>query len=80
MLDIDGEEGKETLMQLESEHGPLSKTPCALTGKGLQFYFKMPDGQDKPIGNKVGIGKNVDIRGEGEFVIASSSMIWVTKA
>jgi hypothetical protein len=42
VLDIDGEEGEETLRRLEGEHGPLPPTVEVITGgAGRHLYFPL---------------------------------------
>lgn len=66
VLDVDGEEGMETLRRLEEEHGPLPPTPCVLTGRGRHYYFR----KKKPLPNSAGLlGNKIDTRGDGGYVI-----------
>lgn len=72
-LDIDGEVGEASLAALELERGELPQTVTAATPRnGRHFYFRFPTGQD--IRNSESkIGKKLDIRGEGGYVIAPPS-------
>ena len=70
VLDIDGDEGQESLKKFESTHGPLPKTPLSLTGKGQQFFFKTT----ATVKNRVRLAPGVDIRTDGGYVIAPPSI------
>jgi hypothetical protein len=73
VLDVDGEEGEETLARLEKDHGPLPATVEALTAAGRHFYFRLPT--NVCVGNSVGrIGPHVDTRGDGGYVVAPPSV------
>lgn len=72
VLDVDGDVGHESLCNLIQLHGPLPNTLTAITGRGQHFYFSYPEGHS--IKNSAGkIGKNLDIRADGGFVIAPPS-------
>lgn len=66
VVDIDGPEGMDAI---KKKHMP--PTLIAETGKGVHYYFKMPP--DRVIGNSVRILPQVDIRGEGGYVVAPGS-------
>jgi hypothetical protein len=70
VLDIDGEEGQDSLKKFESAHGPLPKTPLSLTGKGQQFFFKTT----ASVKNRVRLAPGVDIRADCGYVIAPPSV------
>jgi hypothetical protein len=79
-LDIDGEDGRDSLQKFQAEHGNLPATLRALTGrsdsdgkrKGCHYFFKMPQGVT--LRNSAGVvGKGLDIRGEGGYVVAAPS-------
>ncbi len=81
VLDVDGEDGKASLQALTAMHGALPKTLCAMTGrtgedgnrKGCHYYFRAPAGE--LIRNSAGnLGKGLDIRGEGGYVVAPPSL------
>ncbi len=81
VLDVDGEDGKASLQALTAMHGALPKTLCVMTGrtgedgnrKGCHYYFRAPAGE--LIRNSAGIlGKGLDIRGEGGYVVAPPSL------
>ncbi|MGM4872900.1 phage/plasmid primase, P4 family [Bradyrhizobium sp. 956_D2_N1_5] len=72
VVDVDGQEGKESLAELVKTYGRLPKTPKVKTGKGLQYYLRLGN---KPVGNSAGrLGKGVDIRGDGGYVVAPGSV------
>ena len=74
VFDIDGEEGEDTLRQLEAADGPLPPTVEAITGKGRHLYFRWPAGYD--IRNKQDnpIMPGIDVRGNGGYVLAPPSI------
>jgi hypothetical protein len=81
VLDVDGDEGRETLAMLEEKHGHLPKTVEVVTpgkinkktgvhtGKGLHLYFRYPLGLD--IRNAQ--DHEIDWRGNGGYVLAPPS-------
>lgn len=74
VLDIDGPEGQESLLALESQHGALPRTRTVRTGGGgLHFWFKYPEGMQ--IRNSTSkIAPKVDVRGDGGYVVAPPSI------
>lgn len=74
VLDIDGEEGEQSIKGLEERHAPLPPTGEIITGGGgRHLYFKLPDGCT--IRNSTGkIANNVDIRSDGGYVVAPPSV------
>lgn len=68
--DVDGFASLETL---EAKHGPLPETLIVFSPTGSKhFYFQYP--ADREIRNSAGeIGKGLDVRGEGDMVIAPPS-------
>lgn len=72
-VDINDEKGKagdETLKALEAEHGELPETAIAITGSGgLHYYFRYPDGVEKLKSSAGSLGKDIDTRGEGGYVV-----------
>lgn len=74
VIDVDGLAGRASLRELEEKHGELPTTLHATTGgDGEHFYFAVPDGVE--IRNSAGkLGKGLDIRGDGGYVIAPPSV------
>ena len=72
VLDIDGDDGKRALAELEAKHGQLPKTAKSITGSGgWHFIFRT----GRPIRNTASqIAPGVDIRGEGGQIIAPPSI------
>ena len=75
VLDIDGEEGRNSLGALEGEHGALPQTMTARSGRpdgGEHRYFAYA-GDD--VRNSSGrIGAKLDIRGTGGYIIVPPSV------
>ncbi len=70
-LDIDGEEGEESLRTLETKHGPLPPTIEIITGRGRQTFFEY----EGPIRNSAGrLGDGLDTRGDGGYTILPPSI------
>lgn len=82
VLDVDGEEGKETLRQLELANGELPETPMVLTPRGgAHYYFKCVDG----VQNRARFANKLDIRTEGGLVVGvgsktSGEYVWEASA
>jgi hypothetical protein len=78
VVEIDGDEGFRTMAHLKAEHEwPVTLT--AMSGRGLHLYFEPPEGE--PMRNCVGIrpngrgiGKGIDVRGIGGYVIVPPSV------
>jgi hypothetical protein len=72
VLDVDGDDGAESLRALERRHGELPPTVSVVTGGGGQhFYFTC----SAPVRNSAGrLGSGLDIRGDGGYVIAPPSV------
>ena len=82
VLDVDnGEVGRASLSQLEVKHGPLPETYTVSTpgnqskGKkpGEQLYFRYPEDAEKVKSSVSELGANLDVRGDGGYVIAPPS-------
>jgi hypothetical protein len=73
VLDVDGDEGWDSLHQLEDRHGELPTTLSVRTpGDGEHLYFTHPGVQ---IANTAGFpGPALDIRGDGGYVLAPPSV------
>src|SRR5690606_13129278 len=72
-LDVDGEEGKRCLRELEVAYCPLPRTLEARTGGGgRHIFFKAPNWYIPNSANK--IGRKLDIRGDGGYIVAPPSI------
>lgn len=73
VLDVDLPDGPESLAALEREHAPLPETLEQRTGSGGRHLFFSTD---TPIRNSASkkLGKNLDIRGDGGYVILPPSI------
>jgi len=73
VLDLDGPEAEEGLAALVAVHGPLPVTPEQSTGRGRHLCFAYDPAF--PIHNSAGkIGKNIDVRGDGGYIVAPPSI------
>ncbi len=73
VLDVDGEEGKETLRELVKQHRDVptfSNGPRAVTGGGGYHFFFKPSG----LGNKVKFAPGLDLKGDGGYIVAPPSL------
>ncbi len=80
VLDVDLPDGPATLAQLEATHGKLPETWRARTPSGgVHYHFRMPEGLTLKNTASV-LGKDLDIRTEGGYVIAAPSpgYCWLT--
>jgi hypothetical protein len=75
VLDVDGDDGMESLRKLEKQHSPLPRTASIVTPSGGQhFYFAHPGVE---IRNTAGFpGPHLDIRGDGGYVLAPPSVVY----
>ena len=69
VLDIDGPIGEKNIEDKE-----VPKTVTVKTGKGTHYFYRLPEGIE--IRNSAGLHKleNVDVRGEGGYVVAPGSI------
>jgi hypothetical protein len=71
VLDIDGEEGEASLLDLEARHGAIPKTRVSITSRGRHVWFACR----APIPSSAGrISPGIDVRGDGGYVIAPPSI------
>ncbi|RJQ74155.1 MAG: DUF3987 domain-containing protein [Desulfobacteraceae bacterium] len=72
-LDVDLPDGEDSLRRLEEQNGPLPATVEQITGKGgRHLLFKLPAGAEiKNSASK--LGHNLDIRGEGGYIVVAPS-------
>jgi hypothetical protein len=84
-VDVDGDEGRETLATLEEQHGGLPETVTVVTpgkinkktgvhtGKGLHLYFRYPLGRDIRNAQDRDDLPGLDWRGNGGYVLVPPS-------
>ncbi len=78
VLDIDGEDGDKRIRALMQRYNKLPRTLSARTGNGIHLYFRYPD--NRIIKTQAGIvidrmrEPNIDIRGDGGYVVAPPSI------
>lgn len=75
-LDVDvkdGAGGRESLAQLQHEHGalPVTLTNATPTG-GCHLLFRQPA---SALGNRVGLMPGLDVRGDGGYIVAPPSIV-----
>ena len=72
VIDVDGEEGADSLHDLERSYGELPRTASVATpGGGMHLYFKHPGFE---VRNSVSqLAPRIDVRGDGGYVIAPPS-------
>ena len=70
VLDVDGDEGVESLKQYEAEHGPVPDTYVVITGRGCHYYLE----HDPEMKNRAGFLPGLDVRGEGGYVVVPPSL------
>jgi hypothetical protein len=85
VLDVDGDEGRETLATLEEQHGQLPETVAVVTpgkinkktglhtGRGLHLYFRYPLGLDIRNAQDRDDLPGLDWRGNGGYVLVPPS-------
>ena len=71
VLDLDGEIGARSFLQLEAEHGKTPDTLTASTGKGWHLYWRMPDCD---VGRRIGVRPGIDVCGGLGYVLAPPSV------
>lgn len=71
-LDIDNEDGEESLRKLEALHGPLPATIEVITGRGRHLYFRLGEDALRNSAGRIGIG--IDVRADGGYVLAPPSV------
>ena len=77
-LDIDGQEGRNSLAKLEAEHTQLPTTLTSRSGRvdgGEHRLFRVPDELDiQAISNKVSVAPGLDVRTEGGQIVVPPSL------
>jgi len=72
VLDVDGEEGENSLAELEARHGALPDTVESLTGGGgRHLFFRWPG---RAIKNKVALAPGLDVRSDNGYIVAPPSV------
>lgn len=73
VLDVDGDEGADSLHALQNEYGSLPLTMSVTTpGGGIHYYFQHPGGGEfRNSASKV--GRCLDMRGDGGYVLVPPS-------
>jgi hypothetical protein len=74
-LDIDGEEGRGSLAELEATHGPLPTTRRSRSGSGVgaHLLFRIPEHLEIP-GNRQKMLPGLDVRGRGGQIVVAPSL------
>lgn len=73
VVDVDDEQGNESLAALIAEHEALPQTLTSLTGRGRHLWFKYPPGAHIP--TRAGrLGPCLDVRGAGGYAIVPPSI------
>jgi hypothetical protein len=73
VLDVDGDDGFESLRALERQHGELPRTATVKTPRGGgHYYFAHPGGEVPCSAGRLGVG--LDVRGDGGYVVAPPSV------
>jgi hypothetical protein len=71
VVDIDGDDGWDSLRDLERDYGSLPKTASVRTPRGYHFYFKWPGAEVRCSASQV--APHIDVRGDGGYVIVPPS-------
>lgn len=72
VLDLDGEEGRDTFVALQEKHGQIPNTVASKTGSGFHLFFRMPEAGD--VRNSASkVGPKIDVRGTGGYVVIPPS-------
>lgn len=75
VLDIDGVEGENSLRELEAQFGKVPATLEARTGNsGRHLYFENRDERIVVRNSSSALGRRLDVRGEGGYVVAPPSV------
>ena len=75
VVDVDGDDGRHSLAELEEKHGLLPPTISVITGRdgrGEHLYFQLGK---HSVRNSAGlVGPGIDVRGIGGYVVAPPSV------
>ena len=73
VIDIDPPDGETSFKKLETTHGALGETLQVITPRGgRHLFFRHPGGIIK--NSKDELGKNIDVRGDGGYVVGPGSV------
>ncbi len=72
VIDIDGDVGRRSLLDLQIQHGILPATAAVRTGRGDHHYFTLPPGVEVSC-SAGSIAAGIDSRARGGYVIAPPS-------
>jgi hypothetical protein len=73
-LDVDGDDGACSLRELEAANDQLPHTLIVRTGRGRHLLFQLPPDQG-PLPCSAGkLGKGIDVRADGGYVVAPPSV------
>lgn len=73
--ELKGKRGEVTLAALEEKHGELPETVAAITGSGgMHYVFAYPDGVKKLKSASDALGKDIDSRADGGYIVAAPSL------
>jgi hypothetical protein len=72
VIDMDGSEADQSMVELERKYGKLPDTLQAKTARGCHLYFNPSGAKIKPSAGV--LGPHLDVRGEGSYVILPPSV------
>jgi putative DNA primase/helicase len=71
VLDVDRDEGRQSLAALQQRHGRMPRTVVVRTPRGAHYYFR----SDEPLHNSVAkLGPGLDGRSAGGYVVGAGSV------
>ena len=73
VIDVDGQDGEESLWGLQTENAPLPDTPISMTGGGGRHLLFRHPGPEWHLGNRQQLVEKVDVRGDGGYIVAPGS-------
>lgn len=71
ILDVDGDDGADSLHELERKHGELPETVRSLSGRGAHVWLRVSCRIPPSVGR---LGTGLDVRGDGSYFIAPPSL------
>ena len=72
VIDVDGEDGRQSLQKLVDTHGPLPRTLASSTGRGVHYIFRAGDDPIRTTTSE--LGKGIDTRSTSNYIIAPPSI------